>query len=180
MIDTQKGYPQTAVQLGRIAHPNQGAVAQCTTCSRGLCPDCAPRFEPPSCDACVVNNNTRAERELWTGLVITAAIAFASPFFLRSAGIPLGQSLFTGVQFAFAWWGWKFLSAHLPSLSRAALATWFVYFFFKLVASMFIGLVVGPYQLYRLVTLLRVLRHARAVVSDNPAESEGSEQGLSA
>lgn len=146
----------------------------------GLCPGCAKRFEPPMCDGCLVQNNSRAERELWTGLVITAGIAIICPFILRSLGYPLGQSILIAFQFAFAGWGWKFLTAHLPSLSRSAMAIWFVYFLFKLVASMFVGLVVGPYQVFRSVTQLRVLRHARAVVSANPAGSEGSDQELAA
>jgi hypothetical protein len=178
MAENSKSYAQSAAQLGCFAHPHTGAVAQCATCSRGLCPGCAKRFEPPMCDGCLVQNNSRAERGLWTGLMITAGIALVSPFILRSLGYPLVQSILMGFQFAFVRWGWKFLTVHLPGLARSALAIWFVYFLFKLVASMFVGLVVGPYRVFRSVTQLRVLRHAKAVVSANPAGSERSDQEL--
>lgn len=37
-------------------HPDKDAVAQCSVCSKGLCSECASKWDPPTCDGCGVSD----------------------------------------------------------------------------------------------------------------------------
>jgi hypothetical protein len=180
MAENFSSSPRSNLQLGCIAHPHLGAVAQCSTCSKGLCPACAHRFEPPHCDACLVANNVRAERSLWFGLALTLVFSVLGTAFFRQQGHPLGISACDGLIVGFGYWGWKFLSAHLRGFPGGSFVAFGIYLIVKLIASLAIGLVAGPWQIFRAATRLRTLRHARALALAGPAGIEGGSQGQAA
>lgn len=45
-------------------HPNRDAVAQCVECNRGLCSECAHKWEPPLCKGCGSELREYAKKEL--------------------------------------------------------------------------------------------------------------------
>jgi hypothetical protein len=125
----------------------------------------------------LVTNNARAERSLWFGLALTLIFSVLGAAFFRRQGHPLGASAFNGLILGFGYWGWKFLSAHLRGLPGGSLVALGIYLIIKLTASVAIGLVAGPWQIFRSVTRLRVLRHARALALADPEGLVGNTQG---
>lgn len=46
-------------------HIEQPAVAQCSDCGKGLCPECAERYEPILCTPCF---QKRKDKAIWDNL----------------------------------------------------------------------------------------------------------------
>jgi hypothetical protein len=97
---------------------------------------------------------------MWIGLGITVAIPIVVTWILVSYKAPFGRSLIIGLLLAGTNWGWKFLSAHFPRMTGGSSNVWLVYLTIKLMASSFIGIFVGPYQIYRMIRELRTAREA--------------------
>jgi len=143
-----------------FSHPDNDAVGQCSLCGKGLCKACGSRFERILCDACATTHNRQIVREMWIGLGITVAIPIVVTWILVSYKAPFGRSLIIGLLLAGTNWGWKFLSAHFPRMTGGSSNVWLVYLTIKLMASSFIGIFVGPYQIYRMIRELRTAREA--------------------
>lgn len=149
-------------------HPGSAAVAQCNTCSKGLCRACASRFAPILCEECLVSHNRQVARGAWTGLTITVVVALAGTAWFASRHLPIGQCVLMGVVLSGTYWGWKFLSERFPHLAAGSFAAWGVYLVLKFVAAFFIGLLVGPYQIFRTVRELRRISATSAALAAAP------------
>lgn len=63
-------------------HPEKEAVAQCTECNKGLCNECATRFNKPICD--VISGDGFAMLAFFFLKIIAVLFigAFVTPFYL--------------------------------------------------------------------------------------------------
>lgn len=134
-------------------HPERDAIAQCRECGKGLCEECAKKWDPPICDDCL-RNNINAEfdsinRELiiYVGLVIAGAISGAILGSGKSDALPL--AIMYACCFPIYAAGWKWMN-HITDYFTL-LATpkfWLVYIFVKLIFSGAVGMFALPYRLY--------------------------------
>ena len=137
-------------------HTDMDATATCQSCNKGLCVECSSRFDMMLCEPCLLAHNKSVAQEMYTGLAITATILLGFAFFMGTRETSTGESLgvinalLPGLFLAFSYWGWKFLSDHLPFLTMATGTVWLIYFMFKFFLAYFIGLIVGPYQIYKM------------------------------
>lgn len=129
-----------------IAHPESD--------TRG---ECIGGFITPLCAECLGEHNKRVAMEMYKGLGITA-IVFAVGMSLAVSDALDGRGgsahVFMWPLLAFTYWGWTFLSDHFPRLTEGPLNARFVYCFVKLVLAYFVGLLVGPWQIFRVVRQL--------------------------
>lgn len=147
------------------SHTNTEAISLCPGCNQAMCAACADRFATPICEPCLLENNKQVETQAYMGLGITAAIAIGWVIFLMGS-IPASSGAFLmlslqGLMFSFTYWGWLFLSERLPRLGWAILPVWFIYFAIKLMLAAFIGIFVGPRQIYQLIKQLRIVRETK-------------------
>lgn len=151
-------------------HSEADATASCTACGQGLCVACAQRFSMPMCEACLLEHNRAVGREMMRGLAFSLLIFVGGVFFLWKVAIePQGGppsayfgALFGGLLFSFTYWGWRFVSERWPGL---ALQNPLMHFLLKLFVAYFIGLVVGPYQIYKGIRELSVVRRTAGQIA---------------
>jgi cation transport ATPase len=136
-------------------HNAVDATATCQDCGKGLCVECSSRFDTIFCEPCLLKHNSLVSRQMYVGLVLTAAIFVGATYFFGSVApgtvkaMGLGSAAIVGLLLAFTFWGWRFLSNYLPRLTRGNVFTWAMYLALKFVAAYFIGIVVGPYQIFK-------------------------------
>jgi hypothetical protein len=75
--------------------------------------------------------------------------------------LPLPSAALIGALFAFTYWGWKFLSSYFPTLWYGTGIVWLIYVVLKFIASYFIGLIVGPFQVIRMLNQLRIVNRVK-------------------
>ncbi len=91
------------------------------------------------------------------GLGITFAIFGAVTYLLADLDYGNGQKLgfasawFPGMLAAFTYWGWKFLSENQRLLFIGNINFWLGYVLVKFFFAYFIGIIVGPYKLYKMI-----------------------------
>lgn len=155
-----------------FAHADVDAEALCHGCNKALCGRCSTRFGINVCESCVLSRNRAVAREMYTGL-LTTLITFggATWFFMTlrdSAGLPTvtpTTAAFLGMLFAFTYWGWKFLSNYFPTLWFGTGIIWLIYVVLKFIASYFIGLIVGPFQIIRMLNQLRIVSRVKRQIA---------------
>lgn len=152
-------------------HPQKDAIAQCGECGKGLCEECAKKWDPPICDDCQRNNinaefdSIKSELRLYIILAIVGAVVgmfgtFSSfshreeERFILTFGAGIWLALCLPVYAA----GWKWMN-HLTD-KFALFATpvgWIIYLLIKLMCSAAIGLFALPYRLYYINKRKKVL-----------------------
>lgn len=154
--------------MGCFIHEHSHATAVCQGCGRGTCTECSNRFGDPWCEQCLLRHNTGVARQMYAGLVTTLAIFVLSTwFFVRledSSGhpaVPFASAALIGALFAFTYWGWKFLSNYFPTLWFGTGIIWLIYAIAKFIASYFIGLIVGPFQIIRMLNQIRIVNRVK-------------------
>ncbi|WP_394003189.1 hypothetical protein ACF3M1_01310 [Luteimonas sp. WGS1318] len=78
----------------------------------------------------------------------------------------IASKLLLAAIFAFALWGWDFLDRHARHLVSGTPLVWIMYFGFKLMLSVMIGIVVGPYQIFRMIKEVRLVRRTSRAIAD--------------
>lgn len=152
-------------------HNEMDATATCQECSKGLCVNCSSRFNAMLCESCLLNHNKSVATQMYTGLAITIAIFLGFIYFIGSTEFRSGETLgfakaiFPSLIFAFTYWGWKFMTSHFPSLTMGSGNVWIMYFFLKFIASYFIGLIVGPYQIFKMLKEINSTNKVKAKIA---------------
>jgi len=140
-------------------HPYEAAVAVCVGCQRGLCAACAAEFGQPACANCVMAHNKGVIRGFTFKLAMMVVLCAAS-LGLAWTLLDAKYLALLGATSAFAPWGWEFMRrlglardveyvSPVVQLSNILL---------QLLGAMVLGLVVGPYQLYKAVKEIRIAR----------------------
>lgn len=147
-------------------HPDRDAIAQCGSCGKGLCEECAKKWNPPICDDCQRNNINAELKSINSELTlykILATVGFVPVFGLGiilifgHGDIVTGfiSSLFTGILVGFALpsyvAGWKWMNHITDKFTLFATPVgWLIYFFIKLSCSALVGQFALPYRVYRI------------------------------
>lgn len=136
-------------------HPNESAVGTCQDCKKGLCQNCATKYEISICNDC---NSKRIQIEKTEIIKNLLAIIFIGGFlFLFNKSISKSQIPVTFTQMLFSYYaccsivaGWRFLNKITPQMFLfLPIIGWVIYFFVKLFISALIGFFVLPYILFR-------------------------------
>lgn len=153
-----------------FAHNGLDATATCQGCNKGLCVDCSSRFNVTLCEFCLLSHNRSVEKEMYKGLAITIFIFSVVTYYIgdswwSSDNENLIIAWFPGIILAFTYWGWKFLSEHAFRLQGANIGIWLIYLMFKFFIAYFIGILVGPYQIFRMLKEIRVARKTKRQIT---------------
>jgi hypothetical protein len=152
-------------------HSCSDAAATCQQCGKGLCHACAARFDMPFCLPCLLSHNQSVTREMSAGLLMTAVVFMTATWFLSTLKdshgqtIGLGKAATLGLLLAFTYWGWRFLTQHLPRLVAGTGFMWIVYLLVKFLLAYFIGLIVGPYQIFKMLKEIGIVRKLRRQIA---------------
>lgn len=140
-------------------HPDRDAVAQCVECHKGLCIECARKWNPPHCDGCGVDIKEIATHKMMIikgfgiagilcGIIMVVFYMMASipaglgmtimiPLFMYEyAGIPVG------------WWKLNKLTSKFFLL--LPIIGWVIYFCIKFFLAGIVGIFALPSEYKRL------------------------------
>jgi hypothetical protein len=78
-----------------------------------------------------------------------------------SPAVSVPTAALLGLLFAFTYLGWKFLTNYFPQLWGGTGTLWLVYLILKFIAAYFIGLIVGPFQIIKMLNQLRILSRVK-------------------
>lgn len=133
-----------------INHPDRDAVANCKTCGKGLCQECASKITPiPQCIPCFRNDLNLEKNEIIKSLVLSTIVGIIVS--ALSFSTPSDQDMHIIISLAFlgVGFGWSALNKITPQVFLfLPFFGWFIYFIIKFVLSMVIGIFVCPYRLY--------------------------------
>ena len=144
-------------------HPEKDAIAQCVTCGKGLCEECAKKWTPPICDDCQRNSINAELESVNSELVRNAVLAIGGVIIgvLMGSSFPLGGGnaflgiLTLSILYAFCLpsyaAGWKWMN-HLTDKFAffGTPAFWLIYLLIKLLFSGAVGVFALPYRLYHI------------------------------
>ena len=161
-------------------HPEQEAVATCQKCGKGLCRECAEKYTPCLCDACVdliqreqrqeAKNQEDQRRQKYKAALVdtrnefikTALIGVVLGLFFVYIMVYDGQSI---PMYVFAMcvgfcvpFGWKFLTylqSFFPLTVFGTIVFWIVWCAVKLVLSIYVGVPALIYQVVKTIVTQR-------------------------
>lgn len=136
-------------------HPDRPAVARCPDCGKGLCRECASKFEKPICTEC---NNKRGKSAMvnYSKPLIVCAILFL-------VGCLVGKSFgfgdepaIMGYIFTCIYGGWSIVNMFLSNIFISLdIRSIIFYYGLKIMLSMIIGIFATPvflgYCIYKLI-----------------------------
>lgn len=153
-------------------HPERDAVAQCNECNKGLCHECASKWDPPHCDGCGISVKDVASVQMKTiktffvvGVVI--GIIYCIGMFALTVGESFTAGLFSLLLsvvlipimgYGLAGWvvGWRKLSNFTSKFFLfLPIIGWLIYLSIKLFLAYFVGFVALPGEYKRLKNILR-------------------------
>lgn len=136
-------------------HPSRPAVAQCPDCGKGLCRECASKYEKPICTEC---NNKRGNN---------ATITYAKPLIVCAilfvVGCLVGKSFgfgdepaIMGYIFTCVYGGWSIVNMFFANIFISLdLHSIIFYYGLKIMLSMIVGIFATPiflgYCIYKII-----------------------------
>ena len=137
-------------------HPNREIVATCTECGKGLCKECASKWEPTLCDDCAKSRISDKKIALKKSIGLSIAVLVAGAIIGIIMAIQdkrldnLGLCLTLAFAVAFAVNGWQWLNKIQPNMFLfLPVVGWLIYFFVKFIIAIFVGVVALPVNIYR-------------------------------
>ena len=148
-------------------HPDVVSVASCMDCGKGLCQECAGRYQMPICNEC---NEKRAKNEKRAIFFqyIPSAVFFIIGFLFgyKVINYNVYMSIVFGYMIAGAFWGWKVITFIQPKMFLfLPIIGWVFYIFFKFILSIVVGIVAMPVGIIRII-----IRHIIAGVKGKNIE----------
>lgn len=137
-------------------HPDREIVATCTECGKGLCKECASKWDPILCEDCarerIADKRVALRRSISAGIVITAlglVVGIVGAISEGNLGYVLGGIAY-GYMLGGIPNGWKVLNKIQPNMFLfLPLIGWVIYFLIKFSLAYFVGLVAFPVNIYR-------------------------------
>ena len=137
-------------------HTQDSAVAQCSDCGKGLCPECAGKYSPILCTPCFQKRKRNEIRRSILSLLLLVAL-FVIGFqwdFLASYGHARWASGYT----LMAIWSGYILIGRFKRPNRIVIATpifWVLYHSIKFTLAVTIGIFTAPFtcvwSVYRVI-----------------------------
>jgi uncharacterized membrane protein YgdD (TMEM256/DUF423 family) len=145
-------------------HPVVSAVAQCVSCSRGLCVTCADIYQPPMCGNCATQTAAHVQQDIRKEALVTAGLFALGALIGKSAAAnagggldSIGLVLFGGWLVAGIPYGWKALPGITPlAFIWMPLMGWLIYFWLKGSVATLVGIFIFP---FKVIFLLRNLAY---------------------
>jgi len=136
-------------------HPEEVAVASCVDCGKGLCRTCAGLYQIPICNECNLRRVKNDEGNI-IKIYLPSIVLFIIGIIIGISGYhSFGMGIFLGYIFAGVPWGWKIVTFIQPQMFLfLSIFGWVMYFFIKFAISSFVGLVVLPIGLIKLIITL--------------------------
>lgn len=132
-----------------LKHYERDAVSQCVDCGKALCPECTNKFHTPLCDQCSLNRISISKKLLIKNTAIMVVLFIVGFFNAQSGEVDFSSRLLMGYAFAGIPWGWSILNSITPNIFLfMPIIGWIMYFAFKIMLSMLIGMFVTPYKIY--------------------------------
>lgn len=142
-------------------HVEREAVATCSVCGRGLCQECANKINPPQCLGCFADGLEAQKKQIIKSLVLAAVAAVVVFIIAMDEGAELPASFL----FALAPFGWIALNKITPSFFLfMPIIGWVIYFIFKLILSMMVGIVALPYKIVKSMAQIKEINQQLTVV----------------
>ena len=159
-------------------HTDQSAVAQCSDCGRGLCPECASCYSIPICNTCnkrrIADERNRIIQEMaltfGLGLLLTVLFLCFTLLYFTHGQLPNNPPQPYVVLSVMSFFyilsgitpGWKTLTRITPNVFLfLPLIGWLVFFYFKFVLALWLGIIMLPIRtvknIYRLRTLKKII-----------------------
>ena len=149
-------------------HPEDVSVASCVDCGKGLCKTCTGLYQIPICNECnlkrVGNDKGNLLKVYFSSIVlfilgIVFGVVAAGSFIL---GICFGY-WFAGVP-----WGWKAITFIQPRMFLfLSFFGWMVYFLLKFSIASFVGMVVLPISIVKLIVDLASAKKKEQNIKNN-------------
>lgn len=161
--DTGMRRPPAGVRFGCRQHPATVAVGRCSGCGAGLCAACFDRFSPSSCPSCALAWAERRQRELlmpalWffimLGATLSLLLRYHGELFRPRPALAATIEVVASYLVASFPSGWHVAR----SLDRREGEL-----FFPLLLALFVGPIVAPFRIVRILIELRQVRRVRAL-----------------
>lgn len=137
-------------------HSDREIVATCTECGKGLCKECASKWEPTLCDDCAkghIDEKRNTQKKI-IGLsmgILVAGVVIGIIMAIQDKRVDnFGLCLVMSLAVIFAVNGWQWLNRIQPAMFMfLPIMGWFIYFFVKFFVAIFVGTVAFPVNIYR-------------------------------
>lgn len=136
-------------------HPDRPAVAQCPDCGKGLCRECASKFEKPICAACNDKRGKSAMVNYAKPLVVCAIFFLVGCLVGKSAGFGDAPAIM-GYIFTCIYGGWSIVDMFLSNIFISLDIRSIVFYYgLKIILAVIIGIFATPiflgYCIYKLI-----------------------------
>ena len=134
-------------------HPDTASVAACVDCGKGLCQECAGRYQMPICNECNERRSKDEKQAIFKQYIPSVIFFIAGLIFgLKVIKLSIYTSIVMGYMFAGVFWGWKVISFIQPKMFLfLPIVGWIFYFFIKFFLSMVVGIVAMPIGIVRII-----------------------------
>ena len=134
-------------------HPHRYAVAQCPDCGKGLCKECASKYQRPICKSC---NEKRGRDDLknYSKQLFVCTIMFAIGCLIGSS---MGEdAIIMGYLFTCIYGGWSIVGMFFQNIFVSLDAhSIFMYYALRIILSAIIGVFATPiflgYCIYKII-----------------------------
>ena len=134
-------------------HPHRYAVAQCPDCGKGLCKECASKYQRPICKSC---NEKRGRNDLknYSKPLFVCTIMFAIGCLIGSS---MGEdAIIMGYLFTCIYGGWSIVGMFFQNIFVSLDAhSIFMYYALRIIFSAIIGVFATPiflgYCIYKII-----------------------------
>ena len=136
-------------------HPNRPVVAQCPDCGKGLCPECASKYEKPICAECNEKRGRNEQRDYLKPLII-CSILFAVGCVV---GVRMGEtSTLMGYIFTCIYGGWSIVAMFFSNIFVSLnIQSIIFYYGLRIILSIIVGVFATPiflgYCVFKLIQL---------------------------
>lgn len=138
-------------------HTNDTAVAQCQDCQKGLCTTCSKKYALPICKYCNDYRISQEKKDIYSDLFYSFGIGLILVFlFSKYTKTNITVPLYFGYFYICSgiYPGWKFLNKFLPSIVFGNIIISLCILLFKLLISVYVGLVALPFRTFKMISRL--------------------------
>lgn len=138
-------------------HTDISSVATCQDCTKGLCKNCTDKFGISICPACNSKRASSEKKEIIIEFIWMIIAGIFGLIFISQRSIApefekyvLIEKIYGAYIFVGLFIGWRTLNKLTSEYFLVLpIIGWFIYFFFKFFASMFIGMFLVPFRLIK-------------------------------
>ena len=151
-------------------HPETTIVATCQDCSKGLCKNCSDKFNIQICVSCNRNRGATEKSTIMKELKWMIGFPIIAMFFNLGLISKHAPSI-GGFSYIFIFYmliaivsGWYKLNKLTASYFLfLPLIGWVIYFVIKLVLSLYVGVFIAPFRIYKNINRLKEINQIETI-----------------